>query len=153
MSLRIKREDTVLVISGRYKGARGRVLRVDPKDGKAIVEGVNIIKKHQKPRGQNDPGGIIEREAPIAMSKLMLVEPGAKGRAARFAVKTDDKGRQGARAEDARRKQGNYRLTPASKRGRPELKSANHECEQKRIVLRSDPSEALCRADPPGVEG
>lgn len=92
MSLRIKRDDTVLVLSGRYKGTKGRVLMVDPKKGKALVEGVNMIKKHQKARSQNEPGGIIEREAPIVLSKLMLVEPGGKGRAARFATKNDAQG-------------------------------------------------------------
>jgi large subunit ribosomal protein L24 len=92
MSLRIKRDDMVTVISGKYKGVRGRVLSVSPKSGKAIVEGVNIIKKHQKARSQSDPGGIIEKEAPICLSKLMLTEAGGKGRAGRFGVKVDDKG-------------------------------------------------------------
>lgn len=92
MSLRIKRDDTVLVISGKYKGVKGRVLAVDPKKAKAIVEGVNIIKKHQKARSQTDPGGIVEREALIALSKLMLVESGGKGRAARFTTRIDDQG-------------------------------------------------------------
>lgn len=92
MSLRIKRDDTVLVLSGKDKGARGRVLSVDPKKGTAIVEGVNIIKKHQKARSQEQPGGIIEREAPLPLCKLMLVEPGGKGRAARFGVKVDEQG-------------------------------------------------------------
>ena len=92
MSLRIKRDDIVLVISGHNKGARGRVLAVHPAKRTAVVEGINLIKKHQKARSQNEKGGIIEREAPIPLSKLMLVEPGAKGRAARFGVKTDEQG-------------------------------------------------------------
>lgn len=92
MSLRIKREDMVIVISGRYKGARGRVLAVQPKKGTAIVEGVRMMKKHQKPRSQQDPGGIVEMEAPIDLSNLMLCESGAKGRAARFGIKNDDQG-------------------------------------------------------------
>jgi large subunit ribosomal protein L24 len=92
MSLRIKRDDMVLVLAGRDKGARGKVLSVDPKKGTAIVEGVNIIKKHQKARSQEQPGGIMEREAPLPLCKLMLVEPAGKGRAARFDVKVDEKG-------------------------------------------------------------
>ena len=92
MSLRIRRDDLVLVISGRDKGARGRVLAVLLRQGKAIVEGVRKVKKHQKPRSQKDPGGIIEKEAPIALSQLMLAEGGGRGRAARFAIKTDEKG-------------------------------------------------------------
>lgn len=92
MSLRIKREDMVLVLSGKNKGAHGRVLSVDPKKMTAIVEGVNIIKKHQKAQSQDKPGGIMEREAPIRLCKLMLAEAGGKGRAARFATKVDEQG-------------------------------------------------------------
>ena len=92
MALHIKRDDMVMVISGHSKGARGRVLAVLPKKGKAIVEGVNMIKKHQRARSQEKPGGIIEKEAPIQLSNLMLAEPAGKGRAARFSVKKDEKG-------------------------------------------------------------
>ncbi len=90
MSLRIKKNDRVMVISGKNKAAVGRVLSVQPKKGTAIVEGVNIIKKHQKARSQQDQGGIIEREAPIRLSKLMLADNA--DRAARFAVRVTDKG-------------------------------------------------------------
>jgi large subunit ribosomal protein L24 len=65
---------------------------VDPKKGTAIVEGVNIVKKHQKARSQEQPGGIMEQEAPIPLCKLMLVEPAGKGRAARFGTKIDEQG-------------------------------------------------------------
>jgi large subunit ribosomal protein L24 len=92
MSLRIKKNDLVVVLGGRYQGVRGRVLQVMPKKGTAIVEGVRIVKKHQKARSQTDQGGIIEKEAPIPLSKLMLVEPGSQGRAGRFATKTDAQG-------------------------------------------------------------
>jgi len=92
MSLRIKRDDMVMVISGRDKGARGRVLAVMPKKGKAIVEGVRMIKKHQKARSQQQPGGIVEREAPIDLSNLMLCEPAGKGRAARFSTRVEKQG-------------------------------------------------------------
>lgn len=92
MSLRIKRDDTVVVITGKNKGARGRVMAVQPKKGTAIVEGINIIKKHERARSQEQPGGIIEREAPIALSKLMLVEPAGQARPARFGVKVDAEG-------------------------------------------------------------
>ena len=95
MSLRIKKGDNVLVISGdptRSKGLRGQVLAINTKKNTAIVEGVNVRKKHEKARGQNQPGGIVDREMPIPLSKLMLVETGGKGRAARFGTKTDEKG-------------------------------------------------------------
>jgi large subunit ribosomal protein L24 len=92
MALRIKRDDMVLVISGRYKGASGRVLAVYPGKNMALVEGVNVVKKHQKARSQQEQGGIMEREAPIQMSKLMLTEPGGRGRAARWRVDRDEQG-------------------------------------------------------------
>lgn len=83
MGLKIKKGDTVLVISGKYKGATGQVLAVMPKDEKAVVERVNLVKRHTKPRSQEQPGGIIEKEMPIHISKLMLVDP-KTGRARRY---------------------------------------------------------------------
>lgn len=83
MGLRIRKGDTVLVISGKYKDATGRVLAMFPKDEKALVEGVNVVKKHQKAKSQEQPGGIIEKEMPIHLSKLMLVDP-KTSRARRF---------------------------------------------------------------------
>jgi len=73
--MHIKTNDTVVVLSGRDKGKQGKVMRVDPKDNKAIVEGVSIAKRHMKPRKQGDPGGIITMETPIYASKLMRVCP------------------------------------------------------------------------------
>lgn len=75
MSLRIKKGDTVLVLSGKDKDKKGRVLKVLPKDEKVIVEGINIVKKHQKPSRKYPQGGIIERENPVHMSKVMLMCP------------------------------------------------------------------------------
>jgi large subunit ribosomal protein L24 len=66
--------DTVQVISGDDKGKRGKVLRVHPKTGRVTVQGVAMVKKHQRPT-QNTPGQIIEREAPIHHSKTMLIDP------------------------------------------------------------------------------
>jgi len=78
VSTRIKKGDTVVVVSGDDRGTRGRVLRVVPKDDRVVVESVNIIKKHQRPvqagRGQVQPG-IIKFEAPINLSNVMLVCP------------------------------------------------------------------------------
>jgi len=94
MSLRIKKGDMVVVLSGRHqdKGARGRVLAVMPKKGTAIVEGVRMMKHHQKARGQNKQAGIVEKETPIALCKLMLAEPGGQGRAARIRIKRQPDG-------------------------------------------------------------
>lgn len=83
MKLNIKKGDRVWVIAGEYKSKDlkkdvRRVLSVSPKEGKAIVEGVNIVKRHTKPNAQNPNGGIIEKEAPIQISNLMLVDGSGK---------------------------------------------------------------------------
>lgn len=75
MSLGIKKEDTVVVITGREKGKKGRVLSVVPSKSKLIIEKVNIIKKHMKPSRKYAQGGIIEKEAPVHISNVMLVCP------------------------------------------------------------------------------
>jgi len=69
--MNIRKNDTVVVISGKYKGRRGRILRVNTKTQRVIVEGVNMIKRHTKPSNRNQQGGIVEREGPIHMSKVM----------------------------------------------------------------------------------
>jgi len=74
MAARIRKGDTVVVISGAAKGRRGEVLRVLPKADRAIVQGVNVAKRHTKPRGMGQPGGIVEQEASIHLSNLMLID-------------------------------------------------------------------------------
>jgi len=74
--MKIKKGDTVQILSGKDRGKQGRVLRVLSAKGKAIVERVNFTKKHTKPNpGKNQQGGILEREAPIQMSNLQVVCP------------------------------------------------------------------------------
>ena len=73
--MHIKTNDMVVVLSGRDKGKQGKVMSVDSKAGKAIVEGVSIAKRHKKPRKQGEPGGIITMETPLYASKLMRVCP------------------------------------------------------------------------------
>ena len=75
MAARIRKGDTVVVITGSDKGKRGEVLSVRPKEDRAFVQGVNIAKKHKKAQGVGQPGGIIEQEAAIHLSNLMLVDP------------------------------------------------------------------------------
>ncbi|MBF0538043.1 MAG: 50S ribosomal protein L24 [Nitrospirae bacterium] len=75
MGLSIKKEDTVVVLTGSEAGKRGRVKLVNPKKANAIVENTNMIKKHMKPNKKYTNGGIIDMEAPIDLSKLMLVCP------------------------------------------------------------------------------
>ena len=74
MAARIRKGDTVLVISGTAKGRRGEVLRVLPQADRAFVQGVNVAKRHTKPRGVGQPGGIVEQEASIHLSNLMLID-------------------------------------------------------------------------------
>ena len=75
MAARIKKGDTVLVISGADRGKRGEVLRVRPADNRAVVQGVNVAKKHTKPTGMGSPGGIVSIEATVHLSNLKLVDP------------------------------------------------------------------------------
>lgn len=69
--MHIRKNDTVVVISGEYKGRQGRVLEVEPKKQRVLVEGINIIKRHTKPNRSNQSGGILSKEAPIHISKVM----------------------------------------------------------------------------------
>lgn len=89
--MKIKTGDTVKVISGHYKGTVSEVKSVDPKNNKIIVEGVNMIKKSLKPSQQNPEGGIVETEAPIDASNVMLYDKKAKA-ASRVGYKFNDKG-------------------------------------------------------------
>ncbi|RLD39301.1 MAG: 50S ribosomal protein L24 [Bacteroidetes bacterium] len=87
--IRIKKGDTVKVLSGEDKGKSGRVLIVDAAKGRAIVEGTNMVSKHTKPNATHPQGGIIKQEAPIHLSNLMLVD--AKGVASKIVIKKDEK--------------------------------------------------------------
>ena len=98
--LKIKTGDNVIVIAGKDKSRTGIVLRVFPDTNKAIVEGVNVISKHEKPSASNPQGGIIQKEAPIHISNLAIVDPKSKeatrvgyrfvdGKKVRFAKKSN----------------------------------------------------------------
>ena len=75
MAARIKKGDKVIVITGADKGKRGEVLTVMPKANRAVVQGVNIAKRHTKPSGMGQPGGIVEKEATIHLSNIALLDP------------------------------------------------------------------------------
>ena len=77
-TLKIKKGDTVKVIAGKDNGKEGKVVSVDPKNGKVVVAGVNVVKKHTKPSMANQNGGIITKEAPIDASNVMLYDAKAK---------------------------------------------------------------------------
>jgi large subunit ribosomal protein L24 len=73
MKLRIRKNDTVMVIKGRERGKTGKVLRVIPTANRVVVERLNLVKRHSKPRGAATPGGIIEKEAPLQLANVMLM--------------------------------------------------------------------------------
>jgi large subunit ribosomal protein L24 len=73
--MKIRKNDNVMVITGNDKGKTGKVLKVFPKDYKVIIEGINLRKRHTKPNQRNPQGGIIEKEAPINASNVMLLDP------------------------------------------------------------------------------
>ena len=87
--MNIKKDDKVVVLSGKDKGKQGKILSADPKAAKVIVEGVSVATKHQKPRKQGEEGGIIKVETPIYASKVQLVCPKC-GKATRVGHKIVD---------------------------------------------------------------
>jgi large subunit ribosomal protein L24 len=97
-TMRIKTDDQVIVISGKDRGKTGKVLRTEPKKSRVFVEGLNIIKRHERPRSSGDmatssPGGIVEKEGPINVSNVMLLDPkGNKG--TRVGVRRTDDGKR-----------------------------------------------------------
>ncbi len=86
--LHIKKGDTVKAIAGNSKGQQGKVLSIDRKNSRAVVEGLNIISKHTKPNASNTQGGIVKQEASIHISNLMLVD--AKGNATKVGRKLNE---------------------------------------------------------------
>ena len=89
MKMHVKKGDTVLVLSGNDKGKQGKVMSVDVKSQRAIVEGVRIMSKHTRPNAEHPQGGIIKQEAPIHISNLMVVDK--SGKPTRVGRKKDEK--------------------------------------------------------------
>jgi large subunit ribosomal protein L24 len=104
MPARIKTNDEVMVIGGKDRGKRGKVLRVEPKRNRVYVEGLNIVKRHQRPRQvagaqrAEQVGGVIEKEGPMHLSNVMLVDP-KDGKPTRIGIELDE----GKRLRIARR--------------------------------------------------
>ena len=88
--LHIKKDDTVIVLTGRDKGKKGKVQKVLVKEERAIVEGINMVSKSQKPSAKNPQGGIVKQEAPIHISNLSLIDP-KSGKATRVSIKHEGK--------------------------------------------------------------
>jgi large subunit ribosomal protein L24 len=93
MAARIRKGDTVLVITGADRGRRGEVLQVLPKLNRARVQGVNVAKLHTKPQGMGKPGGIVEREATIHLSNLKLIDE-KSGKPTKVGFRVLDDGRK-----------------------------------------------------------
>ena len=96
--MRIRTDDTVIVIAGKDKGKSGKVIRTDPKRERVYVEGLNIVKRHERPRSTGDmatanPGGIVEKEGPIHVSNVAIVDP-KDHKPTRIGITRDDEGRR-----------------------------------------------------------
>jgi large subunit ribosomal protein L24 len=94
MGVRIKKGDTVIVTRGKNRGRTGKVLKVMPKDGRIIVEKVNMIKRHTRPSQANPTGGIVEKEGSIALSSVMPVDPRSPRQGTRVGVKVLEDGKK-----------------------------------------------------------
>ena len=98
-AMKVRTDDDVIVIGGKDRGKRGKVIRTDPKKGYVFIEGLNMIKRHQRPRSVKDAqksgevGGIIEREGPIHVSNVMLLDPKDNKRT-RVGVRRDKGGKR-----------------------------------------------------------
>ncbi|QQE74689.1 50S ribosomal protein L24 [Brevibacillus composti] len=91
--MHVKKGDTVIVITGKDKGKKGRVLAAYPKKDRVLVEGINLIKKHSRPSQTNPQGGIVTQEAPIHVSNVSLIDP-KSGKATRIGYKVLDNGQK-----------------------------------------------------------
>lgn len=91
--LHVKKDDVVIVISGKDKGKKGRVIAAYPRENRVLVEGVNMVKKHQKPNQLYQQGGIIEQEASIHVSNVMHIDP-KSGKVTRIGYKVLDNGKK-----------------------------------------------------------
>ncbi len=89
--MKLRTDDTVVVISGKDKGKTGKVMRLFKEEDKVIVEGINLVKRHMKPNPRMQQGGILEREQPLHASNVMILDP-STGKGTRIRQKTDDKG-------------------------------------------------------------
>jgi len=93
MAAKIKKGDKVQVLAGRDKGKRGEVIRIVPEENRAFVQGVNMVKRHTKPQGMGKPGGIVEKEGPINLSNLAMIDP-ASDKPTRVGFKVLEDGRK-----------------------------------------------------------
>ncbi len=100
MTFRVRKGDRVVVLTGKDKGKNGEILRTLPRDGRVIVQGVNMVKRHTRP-SQASAGGILEKEAPIHVSNVALIDP-KDGKPVRVGVKIIDAGVKGEKPHKVR---------------------------------------------------
>ncbi len=100
MKLKIKTGDTVRVIAGDHKGSEGKVMSVDKKKNKAIVEGTNMVSKHEKPSAKNPQGGIVQKEAPIHISNLSLIDKSGDATRVGYEIKDGKKVRVSRKSKE-----------------------------------------------------
>ena len=93
MGMKIKKGDRVIVLTGKDRGKSGEVIRTLPKEGKVIVDGVNVAKKHQRATRATVQGGIIDKDMPLPISSVAIISPG-DGRPTRIGYRYDDQGRK-----------------------------------------------------------
>lgn len=91
--MHVKKDDTVMVISGKDKGKKGRIIAAFPRQNRVLVEGVNMVHKHARPTQENPQGGILNQEAPIHVSNVMLIDP-KSGLPTRIGYKVLDNGKK-----------------------------------------------------------
>lgn len=118
MAVHIHKNDIVEVVSGDHRGARGKVLRVDPKRGKVVVEGVNMVYRHVRPTRRSPQGGRLQKEAPIHISNVLPYDSGAgKGLRVHFEVERDEAGKVTVKRRVNRAGTALHRLTRAERTG------------------------------------
>jgi LSU ribosomal protein L24P len=93
MTIKLKKNDNVMVTAGKEKGKTGKIIRIDSEKNRVYIEKINMIKRHIKPRSAQEPGGIVDKEAPVNMSNVQLYCQKCK-KAVRFSVNIDDKGKK-----------------------------------------------------------
>ncbi len=93
MTIKLKKNDNVMVLTGKEKGKNGKIIRIDSEKNRVYIEKVNMIKRHIKPRSAQEPGGIIDKEGPVNISNVGIYCPKCK-KPVRFSVNIDDKGKK-----------------------------------------------------------
>jgi len=119
MALHVRKNDIVEVISGDHRGARGKVLRVDPKKKQVVVEGVNVIYRHVRPTRRNPQGGRVQKEAPLQWSNVLPYDSAAgKAQRVRFLVERDKAGKVSIKRRVTKAGNSLHTLTRAERSGK-----------------------------------